>query len=225
MRPVNLLPERYRPARATGRLRGSGYIVVAALGVVLLMLLGYVITQNQINDAKEKTNDAIAQAQEAEARANELGSFGNFQQIKQQREAAVRGLALTRFDYERLMRELALVLPENVYLTTFAAAPGGEGEAAPPTGTGAAAVTATGPTLTIAGCAPSHREVAATVVRLRRMHNVSEVNLNSSTEAAGDAPDTTAAGCRTTWNAVVTFDAEAAPPDRPSVPLRLGGGA
>lgn len=223
MRPVNLLPERYRPARATGRLRGSGYIVVAALGVVLLMLLGYVLTQNQINDAKEKTNDAIAQAQEAEARANELGSFGNFQQIKQQREAAVRGLALTRFDYERLMRELALVLPENVYLTTFAAAPGGAAEAPAP---GAAAVTASGPTLTIAGCAPSHREVAATVVRLRRMHNVSDVSLNSSRQASEDGGGgPVAAGCRASWEAVVTFEAEAAPPDRPSVPLRLGGGA
>ena len=35
------------------------------------------------------------------------------------------GVAETRFDYERLMREVALVLPHNTYLTNFAAATSG----------------------------------------------------------------------------------------------------
>lgn len=218
MRPVNLLPERYRPARASGRLRGSAYITIAVLGVLLIMVLGYVITQNQINSTEDDTNRAIEEAQIAEARASELGSFGNFQQIKQQREAAVKGLALTRFDYERLMREVALVLPNNVFLTTFTAQATGEAAAAP---TGAA-VTATGPSLALGGCAPTHPDVSTTIVRLRRMHNVVDVNLQSSTRASGEAGGE---GCRVTWAATVTFEAEAAPPTRPSVPARLGGGA
>jgi len=214
MRAVNLLPERYRPARATGRLRGSAYVAVGVLGVLLLMVLGYVLTQNQINDAKEKENEAIAQAQVAEARAAELGSFGNFQQIKQQREAAVKGLALTRFDYERLMRELALVLPDNVYLTTFAATPASAD----------AGAVAAGPSVQLGGCAPDHPDVSTTLVRLRKLHKVADVTLNSSTKAGDDA-GTTGGGCRVTWQAVLSFEPEAAPPTRPAVPARLGGGA
>lgn len=216
MRPVNLLPERYRPARATGRLRGSAYITVGVLTVLLLMVLGYVMTQNSINDAKEKENEAIAEAQVAEARAAQLGSFGNFQQVKEQREAAVKGLALTRFDYERLMREMALVLPRNVFLTTFTATPGGvEGDPA------AAATVATGPSLALTGCAPTHPDVSTTIVRLRRMNNVTDVALVSSTKASAQGE----AGCKVTWTANVTFEPEAAAPDRAPVPARIGGGA
>lgn len=218
MRPVNLLPERYRPARATGRLRGSAYVTIGVLGVLLLMVLGYVLTQNQINDAKEQTNQAIAEAQVAEARATELGSFGNFRAVKEQRENAVKGLALTRFDYERLMRELALVLPDNVFLTSFAATPAGGDNA-----TAAAAAAASGPSLAIGGCAPTHRDVSTTIVRLRKMHKVTDVALNQSTKSSGEGANE--AGCRVSWSGVVTFEAEAAPPERPSVPARLGGGA
>lgn len=214
MRAVNLLPERYRPARATGRLRGSAYITVGVLAVLLLMVLGYVLTQNQINDAKEQENDAIAEAQAAEARAAQLGSFGNFQQVKEQRESAVKGLALTRFDYERLMREMALVLPDNVFLTAFTATPSATG-AAP-----AAGVAATGPALALSGCAPTHPAVSTTMVRLRRMHNVTDVALVSSTRGGGEG-----GGCRVAWTANVTFEAEAAAPDRAPVPARIGGGA
>ena len=217
MRPVNLLPERYRPARATGRLRGSSYITVGVLGVLLLMVLGYVITNNQIKDKQDQTNRAVEEAQIAEARATELGSFGNFVQIKQQREDAVKGLALTRFDYERLMREIALVLPDDVFLTTFNATAAGDQGTAP----AGAAVIATGPSLTLGGCAPDHPDVSETLVRLRRMHKVADVNLVSSTKNQDEA----AAACIVAWNATVTFEAEAAPPSRPAVPARLGGGA
>ena len=214
MRAVNLLPDRYRPARATGRLRGSSYVSVAVLAVLLAMVVGYVVTNNQIKDAQEETNQAQAEAQEAEARAAALGAFGNFLQIKEARETAVKGLALTRFDYERLMREMALVLPDDVFLTSFSAAVG-SGETAAQAG-----VTADGPQLSLGGCAPSHRGVAETVVRLRKLHNAVDVTLNSSARGGGDG-----GGCRVSWSAVVAFEAENAPADRRPVPARLGGGA
>ena len=210
MRPVNLLPERYRPARATGRLRGSAYFTIAVLGVLLLMVLGYVLTSNSIKNTREETNDAIGQAQEAEARASALGSFGNFQQIKVQREAAVKSLATTRFDYERLMREMALVLPKDVYVSTFTAT--ATGEAVP------GVVATTGPTLTLGGCAPDHPSVADTLVRLRQLHNVIDVDLNTSAATEGGQ-------CKVEWNVTATFNAETATEKRPSVPARLGGGS
>lgn len=219
MRAVNLLPERYRPARATGRLRGSSYVTIGVLAVLLLMVLGYVITNNQINSNKEDANEAIAEAQAAEARAAQLGAFGDFLQVKQQREAAVKTLALSRFDYERLLREMALALPDDVFLTQFAtAAAGQEAGAASPT------VSAVAPQLTLGGCAPDHRSVADTVVRMRNLHNVTDVVLNTS--ASGESAEGGGeGGCRTSWTATLTFEPEVVQADRPSVPARLGGGS
>ena len=53
MRPINLLPTRYRPARASGERPGIAYGAIGALAVLLLMVLLYVLTSNSINDADE----------------------------------------------------------------------------------------------------------------------------------------------------------------------------
>ena len=222
MRPVNLLPARYRPARASGGRSGIGYIATGALAVVLLMVVLYVVTQNGINDAKDKTAKAQAQQQEAQARIGSLQSYGDFAALKQSREAAVRGLAEVRFDWERAMREIALVLPKNVYLTSFTAqATGADTSAAQTAGTTPAPTTATGPAIQLGGCAPSHPAVAATVVRLRRLHNAVNVDLTSSTKGGGGD---SSGGCKVTWAGTVTMKAESVPTAPQGVPARLGGG-
>src|SRR4051794_2199738 len=163
MRSINLLPPRYQPTRASGERTGIGYAAIGALAVLLLMIVLYVVTNNGINDAKEKTAKAQAEQQAAQARVGQLQAFGDFAQLKQSREAAVKNVAAVRFDYERLMREIALVLPHNTYLTQFTAGAGGAGAAATaPTAT-TGATTATGPTLSVTGCAPSHPGVATVV--------------------------------------------------------------
>jgi Tfp pilus assembly protein PilN len=218
MRPVNLLPARYRPRQATGARPGLGYIGLGVLAVLFLMVLLYVLTNNGINDAKDKTADAQAQQQAAEARVGQLQAFGSFAALKTSREDAVKGIAEVRFDWERLMREMALVMPHNVYLTNFTATPGST-TATSATGT----VSANGPQVTINGCAPSQPGVATTLVRLRKLHNVTDVGLTSSTKA-GTAPGTTSA-CPVQFVAVLTFNPETVPTAASSaVPTRLGGG-
>jgi Tfp pilus assembly protein PilN len=217
MRPVNLLPSRYRPARASGERPGIGYAAIGTLAVLLLMVLLYVTTNNGINDAKEKTAEAQVEQQAAQARIGQLQAFGDFASLKVARESAVRNVALVRFDYERLMREIALVLPHNTYLTTFSTAP-----AATTATVGTAS--ATGPQVSIAGCAPDHRGVATAIVRLRKLHNVVDVSLQSSTKQ-GTAADTAAAGgCKNQFAATLSFQPEAAPTVQEPVPARLGGG-
>ena len=217
MRPVNLLPSRYRPARASGERRGIAYIAIGTLAVVLLMLLLYVVTQNGINDAKDKTAQAEAETAAAQAKIGQLQPYGNFAQLKVARENAVAGIAEVRFDYERLMREMALVLPHNVYLTAFTSAPAGG--TAPTSGT--TSITATGPSVSLTGCAPSHPGVATTLVRLRQLHNIDSVDLTSSTKQASG---TTGSACKVQWVATATFKAESAPTTPAPVPARLGGG-
>jgi Tfp pilus assembly protein PilN len=188
--------------------------VIGVLGVLLVMVLLYVVTQNGIKDAQSKTAKAQAEQQVAQARIGQLQAYGDFAALKLAREQAVAGIAQVRFDYERLMREVALVLPHNTYLTAFSASPGG-GTAA--TGT----VSATGPTVNVTGCAPSHPGVATAVVRMRKLHNVINVDLTSSTKISGS---TTGSSCPVTWVAAMTFNPETAPTTRQSVPARLGGG-
>ena len=212
MRPVNLLPTRYRPARASGDRPGIGYAAIGALAVLLVMVLVYVVTSNGIKDAENKTAQAQVEQQAAQARIGQLQAYGDFAALKAGREQAVFGVAQVRFDYERLMREVALVLPHNTYLTTFNATAGGG--AAATSGT----ATASGPTVSVTGCAPSHPGVAVAIVRLRKLHNVQTVELNSSTKAAA------AGGCGVTWVAALTFSAESAPTVQSAVPARLGGG-
>jgi Tfp pilus assembly protein PilN len=217
VRPINLLPARYQPARASGQRPGIGYAAIGALAVLLVMVLLYVITNNGINDAKDKTAKAQAEQQEAQVRIGQLQAYGDFAQLRQTREAAVRGVAQLRFDYERLMREMALVLPHDTYLTTFSA-----------TGTGAAATSgsasANGPAVTVNGCAPSHPGVATAIVRLRKLHNVVDVELGSSTKGGGASDSATAPACKVNWTATLTFTPETAATVQEPVPARLGGG-
>jgi Tfp pilus assembly protein PilN len=218
MRAINLLPARYQPARASGERPGIGYAAVAGLAMLLLMVLAYVLTNNGINDAKEKTAQAQAEQQVAQAKIGELQPFGDFATLKQSREQAVRGVAEARFDYERLMREVALVLPHNTYLTQFS---GGAGGATNTTAT-SATTSAGGPTVTVSGCAPSHPGVATAIVRLRKLHNIDDVDLKSSQKAVSDAG--TAVPCAVQWTATLSFKPEAASTVSEPVPARLGGG-
>jgi Tfp pilus assembly protein PilN len=219
MRPINLLPARYQPARASGERAGIGYIAIGVLAVLLLMIVLYVVTNNGIKDAHEKTATAQAEQQAAEAKIGQLQAFGDFAALKQSREAAVTGVADVRFDYERLMRETALVLPHDTYLTSFSAATNGGGGSTASTGT----ATATGPSVTIAGCAPSHPGVATAIVRLRQLHNVTDVELTNSTKAGAGGTSGTA-GCKVSWGATLTFQPESSSTGQAPVPARLGGG-
>ena len=68
----------------------------------------------------------------AAAKATRLAAYTQFRQLSEQRVATVQSLADSRFDWERVMRELALILPGDVWLVnlTATAAPGRRASAA-----------------------------------------------------------------------------------------------
>jgi hypothetical protein len=60
------------------------------------------------------------------------------------------------------------------------------------------------------------------IVRLRKLHDVNDVSLQSSTEGASTS--TTGGTCPVAWTATVAFNPETAPTVQTAVPARLGGG-
>ena len=105
MRAVNLLPEQHRRRPAgTHAPKGSAYVVLGVLGVLLVMAAVYTLTSNQVKDRTTQAEEARQEADGYEARVQALGAYGNFRQTKETRLASVRDLAKNRFDWERLMR-------------------------------------------------------------------------------------------------------------------------
>ena len=117
MRPVNLIPpESRRGRRAPLRSGPLPYIAIGALVAVLVGVTALVLTGNQISESKADVTRLEAEDAVAEARVEKLAAFTQFQTLREQRVATVTSLADSRFDWQRVMRELALIVPPNAWL-------------------------------------------------------------------------------------------------------------
>ena len=242
MNAVNLLPEKHRPRKPTGGQGKGSYIALGVLGAVLVALLLYVFTLNSINSSTTKITEATVEAARLNAQANSLGPYGDFAKIKTERVKSVQQLAQGRFDYERLVRELAHVLPVDVWIVNASAS----AATADPTASASTPTTTTpgGSSLTLQGCARDQNQVAVTLVRLRQLQGATDVSLDHSTSgepvnkggaAAAPAPTSGGggdSGCGTTHGqanysfiAKVDFAPVSPSNDGSGVPNRLGGGA
>lgn len=235
MRPVNLLPAQHRPRSGGGEGSKSSYIALGVLAGLVIAVFAYVTTSNSVSSNKADLADAQQRIQAAESQAVTLQSYGDFAGTKEARVAAVKELATTRLDWERLFRELAHVLPAKVYLTSFDGTAGGAPDGTTPTGTGTDAPA--GPTVKLEGCAAGHSGVADVMLRLRGLHGVEDVELGESKEPeqggvavanAGATNTGSTCGDYTSFQIDVTLaqaaQALAADGGPAEVPARLGGG-
>lgn len=228
MKPVNLLPQQHRARRAGGR-QGAAYAVVGVLAALVLMAFVYTLSSNQANSRTTQANQARQEADRLEASAAQLGPFGDFAQIKQTRLAAVRQLAGDRFDWERLLRELAHVLPGGSWLqTTDASVTGQLGGASGGAASGAAAQGTGQPRAELVGCTPHQGDVARMLVRMRQLSRVEDVQLNESAQADnGDQISADSCGKLYQFDVTINFSQNAAeaPRGATKVPAALGGGS
>lgn len=231
MRPVNLIPEEQR--REGGARPNSSYILLGVLGTILVGALLYVFTANGITSKQDEVARLEGETRQAEARAGAFAAYQSFAQIKQTRVASVAGLAQARLDWERLMREIALVMPSNAYVTSVDATAGGAAAGSVPD---PAAAAVSGPTMTATGCTDSHSDVATVLVRLRKLFRAQDVNLTVSDRGAGDGGEAGGAAAQggscgggVQWTAIVSFTPAAPASDVPTgkteVPASLGGGS
>lgn len=212
MRPVNLIPPDMRRGDSAPLRTGPlAYVVVGALVLVLIGVTMLVLASNEVDEKKDelvtlKREDALAKT-----RAEELAPYAQFQAMSQQRVETVSSLANSRFDWPRVMRELALVLPDDVLLSdlTASAGPGSGGE-----GAGASAGVL-GPALELNGCTAGQDSVARFVTALKDIDGVTRVGLDSSAlgskEGSGGGGGCEAAGLGTQFEIVVAFDAAPVP--------------
>jgi Tfp pilus assembly protein PilN len=229
MRPVNLIPQDQR--RRTPR-EGSGkgaHLLLGVLAVLLAMAVVYVLTANTVTERQNQTEEARLEADRLEAKAADKLNFTDFAQVAQRRIASVASVASTRFDWERFMRELALVLPERGWLVSADASV--TGASADPAAVAAPTTGAAGsPTANLVGCTPDHPDVALMMVRLRQLHRVTDVQLNqSSKEDAATEATLESCGANAGFDLTVTFSPTAPAAEAPigatRVPASLGGGS
>ena len=182
MKRMNLLPPELR-AREGGR-RGSSYVVIGVLAASVAAMLSYGVVIGGVRSDEHELASLKDETAEAQARADALSPYGEFADMKQQRERAVRTVADTRFNYERLTRELAQILPKGVWVSHLDVAP------APPTDdvVAAGADSTAGsagvpPAMTVSGCAPTQDVVADSLDRLRALTGATNVTLGYSSQS------------------------------------------
>ncbi len=231
MKPVNLIPQDQRRRVAADGDGKSAPIVLGVLAALLALVVVYVLTTNSVNEHKSDAKAAAAEADQLEARAGQQTSYTNFAQIAVTRTQSVAGVAATRFDWERFMRELAHVMPEGSWLQSADASvtgdPASGGSTTPPADT---TQTVVAPAANLVGCTPDQDDVARMMVRLRELYRVDDVVLNESTLGPGEEKATVSnCGSLYTFNLTVNFTAaepsKEAPRGSNSVPASLGGGS
>jgi Tfp pilus assembly protein PilN len=193
VKAVNLVPKDYR----RGRLAGRGgeifsYALIGGLAVALLAVVAVVLTNNKVSDNKAEVAKLQQQLDEAQTEASALAPYANFASLAQARIATVSSLAQSRFDWERVMRELSQILPPDVWLTKL-------------TGTVVPDVTLdngvdiasrssiSGPALEIEGCGSGQDAVAKFVAALQDIDGVTRVGVQSSDKSSQASASSTAA--------------------------------
>ena len=216
MRPVNLIPpEDRRGDQAPLRTGPLAYMLLGALALALIGVVSLVLVGNQVSEregelAKLKGEDAALAA-----KAAKLASYTQFQALSEARVQTVQSLADSRFDWERVLRELALVLPADVSLESLDASASG-GESGDSGGGGSLSGSIAGPSLALNGCAHGQDGVAGFITALKDIDGVTRVGVQSSTvegeggESGGGGEGECGAG-GASFDLVVAFDAAPVP--------------
>lgn len=211
MRPVNLIPPDLRRGDSAPLRTGPlAYIVVGALALVLVGVTLFVLASNEVAEKKDEVATLKKEDAAAKARAERLAPYTQFKAASEQRVEAVTSLANSRFDWPRVMRELALVLPDDVLLTDLSAGSrSGEGEGEEFAGVG-------GPSMQLSGCTTGQDAVARFVRTLKDIDGVTRVGLKSSAVGSGEGSTASGGGeCPgafvANFDVIVVFDAAPVP--------------
>ena len=196
MNAVNLIPEEQRrgPSSGPGRSGGGVYVLLGSLAVIVIAAAAYVLSTNAISERRGELAKTRLEATAATAEAAVLKPYADFASMADTRVQTVKSLADSRFDWEKVMRDLSRAMPRSAWLSNFT------GTVAPDVTLEAAAANSglraslPVPAVVLTGCADSQDQVAHMMARMRLIDGVTRVSLDSSTKAdvakdsAGAAP-------------------------------------
>jgi len=223
MKAVNLVPREAR--RSNGSLSGLGIGTTAIFGVLglgLALTVAYVILANGVTSRKDELTKIATQSNAAQHQVAALKPYADLEALRESLLERVRSLAGGRYDWPTTLSRIARALPADTTLSSFDGTPGSGSSSTPaPAASGApaapAAAPATGPTVALSGCTPSHEAVAGVIDRLRSVEGVGSVSLQSSTVKDGGQSATD--GCQGAEQFKLTIQLEApAPPAASTTP-------
>jgi Tfp pilus assembly protein PilN len=214
MRAVNLLPRDAERTRSEG---ARTPLLIAAGAAAAITVVAVMLSLSASGTANERRAE-LASIEDSIALVPNAGSSGVSQAVlveeRTDRVSALAAALSTRVPFDRLLRELSLVLPEDAWLTGItASAPASTTPVgAPPGGTPPAAVTTT-QGVTIQGATYSHESVARVLARLSVIPSLENVRLTASARVEPQADETAGAEktkAKKKQKTVVTFSVAAA---------------
>jgi Tfp pilus assembly protein PilN len=229
MRPVNLIPpEQRRDSQSPLRTGPLPYLVLGALVALLVGVALLVVTGNQISEKKSEIVTLKREDKLAQKKAERLASYVQLAQLRQQRTETVDSLADSRFDWERVMRELSKILPSDVWLTRLSASASPEASSSSSSSEGSGGglrSSIPGPAIEMTGCADNQDGVAGFVAAVKEIDGVTRVGFESSALAGEESSSESGEGseggsggsdCRTRnfiaqFQLVIAFDAAPVP--------------
>jgi Tfp pilus assembly protein PilN len=197
MRAFDLLPKEQRREESERR-PGLIQIGVGLVAVVVLAVLGalFLMTSSSVNDKRRERDSLQAQLKTLEAQAEEP-SPTSAPELADERVARTNALATAlagRVAWDRLLRDVSLVLPSEIFLTALTAS-------SPTPASAPTTATASSPTqFAISGTTARQENVALLLSRLSILPELSGVKLVSALR--GDEGDVVF-----TINAVVRHEA------------------
>ncbi|MGH2693884.1 MAG: PilN domain-containing protein [Actinomycetota bacterium] len=119
MRRIELLPTRYAERRRQRQTVG----VIVGVGVVAVVLLvaWWFLLETQISDERDELAQVRAQNQQLQAQIDELARFAELDREVRDKETALQTVMVGDVDWPRLMTELAMVVPGEVWLQNLSA--------------------------------------------------------------------------------------------------------
>jgi Tfp pilus assembly protein PilN len=189
MRAFDLMPR--EEAREKSGRAGLQQVAVALLGVLVFAGLagGYLFTGAGVTSKQSELDDLRAQLAELEVPAEKPNQGAADTEAVAEGQARTTALATalaSRIAWDRVLREVSLVVPDGVWLTQLTAttpnaAAGGAAAVAP-----AIAAGASPNTLAATGYAVTQENVAVLLARLESIPELTSVQLLSSTRVDGD---------------------------------------
>src|SRR5918992_3619973 len=175
MRAVNLLPR--DDARAKSRQTKNPVLlggVIATVAATAILAAAFLTVSAGVADKQERLDAAQAELDATPVPPPADNSANALQQERSQRVVALSTALAKRVAWDRILRELSLVLPEDVWLSTLSAkAPTAAADA--PAG------------FTITGKTYSHDGVARLLARLAVVPHLSGVQLQHSSVTPSEA--------------------------------------